>query len=111
MQDYVVADDIFWTRTCSDEVRMKYTRRGLLPPQPPPAQPEVFFADAETVAAMAPATEGAQHVRMLRRQATLRIAERGTIRRIARHPGKCVRVCGVVENNSNVVQVGDFDDS
>jgi hypothetical protein len=109
MADFVVADDVFWRRTCSDDVRAKYQRQGRpLPPAPVPV-PEVQFADKSTVAdvlgAAGVATGTQQSMRQMRLQVMLHLERQGVIRplqrtqvphRVRAQVGQCnVHVCRV----------------
>jgi len=109
LNDFIVADDFFWQRTCSEQVRQKYQRSGRpLPPQPS-ARQEVDFADATSVRAMTQsATNSTTTMQRLRRDAMNAIEARGTIRRIARLPPACLRVSADLDDDTEVVAVGDF---
>ncbi len=88
MADFVVADDVFWRRTCSDAVRAKYQRQGRpLPPSPIPV-PDVHFADNATVAGVV--GQGSfphsvpQGMRQMRLQVMLALERQGVIRPMQR---------------------------
>ena len=105
MADFVVADDVFWRRTCSDEVRAKYQRRGRPLPPPPTAVPELHFADQATVAQVVGPCETEQQMRRMRLQAMLALEKDGVMRPVPRiqiqqrvrgKVGRCtVHVCDV----------------
>lgn len=105
MADFVVADDVFWRRTCSDEVRAKYQRRGRPLPLPPIPVPEVHFADKETVVKVVGPSEREQQMRRMRLHAMLALEKEGVMRPVPRthiqqrvrgEVGRCsVHVCNV----------------
>lgn len=84
MHDFVVADDIFWKRTCSEAVRLKYAKRKRPLPPTPTAIPEVHFADDDTVARILTEVPTAQGMRRLRLEAMRCITAKGIMRPIAR---------------------------
>jgi hypothetical protein len=108
LADFVVADDIFWQRTCSDAVRAKYRKRGRLPPPPAPANAEADFADAATVAQIMEGVPTPEGMRLLRRQAMERIENSGTVRRIARSAAKRARIRANV-HDAEQQHIGDVD--
>lgn len=112
LDDFVIADDIFWVRTCSDDVRKRYRAKGRPLPQAPRADADVSYADAATVAAILRNVPSAQGMRVLRKEAADRIARRGTMRRMAVAPPKLNRVAAYLDDDdddASVFQIGDFD--
>jgi hemin uptake protein HemP len=111
MNDFVVADDVFWMRTCSEGVRLKYRKQGRPPPPAPHANAEVLYADAETVAAILTDVPTAQGMRLLRKQTAAAIAHHGTIRRMAPLPPRLQRVsAGMIDDDDFAAyQVGDLE--
>ncbi len=107
LADFVVADDIFWQRTCSDAVRQKYAKRGRLPPVAPAANANVAYADAASVSEAFHVVPTAQGMRQLRRIVMQGIARSGKMRSIPRLPPKCPRLRSV-SGTDQVAQVRSF---
>jgi hypothetical protein len=101
MRDFVVADDVFWQRTCSDAVRAKYERLGRPLPPAPIAIPEVNYADEATVGAFVGDVPTVGGMKSMRYKAMMDIARNGLIRPIARVHVIANRVRGHV-GGSNV---------
>ena len=110
LDDFVIADDLFWIRTCSDEVRKAYRAKGRPLPEAPRANAEVSYADAETVAQILRNVPPAQGMRLLRKKAASQIANKGTMRRMAVLPPRLNRVAAPLDaDDVEVYQIGDLD--
>jgi hypothetical protein len=110
LEDFVVADDVFWRRTCSDAVRAKYIRSGRSLPEAPQAQPPVRYADAASINGIIHGVPSAEGMRRLRKEAMNAIAAKGVMRRISRLPPKVHRVA-VTNAQGSVRVVGDLSDA
>lgn len=100
MQDFVVADDVFWQRTCSESVRAKCQELGRPVPPGPVAIPEVRYADQRTVAAFVGDVPTVAGMKAMRYEAMMSIAKKGVIRPIARFTANGSRVRGHVGGSS-----------
>jgi hypothetical protein len=108
MKDFVVADDVFWIRTCSDEVRARYLKRNRPLPPAPIANHVAHFADRATIAQLMRGLETERAQRVLRTKCMQRIEALGVPRRVAALPQRCVRVSAQLEDGDEAVeQVGD----
>jgi hypothetical protein len=105
MRDFVVADDVFWQRTCSEIVRAKYHKLGKPLPPAPVAIPEVHYADDTTVAAVVGDVPTVAGMKIMRYEAMMSIARNGLIRPIARFNVNPNRVRAHI--GAGTVHVGD----
>ncbi len=110
MKDFVVADDVFWTRTCSDEVRARYARANRPLPLAPVANPVAHFADRATIAQLMHGLETDRAQRVLRSRCMQRIEQLGARRRVGVLPQRCVRVSARYDDDDDalVEQVGNL---